>query len=148
MMAATPTITQLADVISQVTAPAFLLAAQSEFLAVLVSRLDRIMDRLRMIDSVPDEDRERGFMKAELPVSSQRAVFTHHAIYWTVASSLVTCVLVIIGFISAFLHVRHEYGAATFFVISLGLFTAALICFALEVKLLFSEIKRPARGLR
>lgn len=136
------TIAQLSMVISQITAPAFLLAAEAEFLAVLVSRMDRIVDRSRTISTISADESARAHLKAELPILRRRAVLMHRAIFWTVASGVVTSLLVILGFVTAFLHARHEYGAAIMFIIALGLFTAALISFGLEVRLAISEVDR------
>jgi hypothetical protein len=132
-------IEQLSTVISQVTGPAFLLAAEAQLLAVLVSRLDRIIDRLREIDAQDDE--ARAHLKAELPILAQRAKLMHRSIYWGVGSCIATSVLVILGFAAAFLHVRHEYGAGVLFAFAMALFTGALIAFARELRLGFSEIE-------
>jgi hypothetical protein len=43
----TPTATQLSQVISQVTAPAFLLGAVAAFISLLIARLNRVIDRYR-----------------------------------------------------------------------------------------------------
>ncbi|MGD9539547.1 DUF2721 domain-containing protein [Methylocystis sp.] len=134
-----PSIEQLSTVISQVTGPAFLLAAEAQLLDVLISRLDRIVDRSREIDAEDDQVQPR--LKAELPVLKTRAKLIHRAIYWGVGSCIATSVLVILGFGAAFLHVRHEYGAGFLFAVAMILFTAALIVFARELQLGFLEIE-------
>jgi hypothetical protein len=93
-----------------------------------------------MAGAIHEDDHEQVHLKAELPALKHRATLMHRAIYWTVASGIVTSMLVILGFLTAFLHARHEYGAAMMFIVALGLLTAALISFALEVKLALSEI--------
>ena len=45
MLPDTPSVTQLSHVISQAAAPAFLLGALGAFIAVLISRQNRIVDR-------------------------------------------------------------------------------------------------------
>jgi hypothetical protein len=126
-------------VISQVTGPAFLLAAEAQLLTVLVARMDRIIDRSRALSALGEGDAQ-AHLKAELPTLQRRAILMHRSIYWTVASGIVTSFLVILGFATAFFHMRHEYGAALLFTVALALFTAGLIAFAREVKLAFSEI--------
>jgi len=135
----TPTIQQLSNVITQVTGPAFLLAAEAQLLSVLVSRLDRIVDRLRELAELSDEDAQ-AHRKIELPILRKRAVLVHRSIYWGVASCVVTSLLVIVAFAAAFFRFRHEYGAALLFVAAMALFTAALVAFAQEVRLGYSEI--------
>jgi hypothetical protein len=48
MLSDTPSVTQLSQVIGQVTAPAFLLGAVAAFTSVLISRMNRIIDRSRL----------------------------------------------------------------------------------------------------
>lgn len=152
MLINTPSIEQLSTVISQVTGPAFLLAAEAQLLAVLVSRLERIVDRSRMIAQTDGASAEYAHLQAELPILRQRGMLMHYAMYWGVASCIVTSVLVIISFAAAYLHMRHEYGAGLLFALAMALFTAALIAFARELQLAFLEIngavkplQRPAR---
>lgn len=45
MLPETPSVTQLSQVIAQVTAPAFLLGAVAAFISVLISRMNRVIDR-------------------------------------------------------------------------------------------------------
>ncbi|RNJ49709.1 DUF2721 domain-containing protein [Methylocystis hirsuta] len=148
MLLNTPSIEQLSNVISQVTGPAFLLAAEAQLLSVLVSRLERIVDRSRIIAATEGDSAEYARLKAELPILRQRGVLMHRAMYWGVASCIVTSVLVIISFAAAYLHMRHEYGAGLLFALAMALFTAALIAFARELQLAFLEINggvKPAR---
>ena len=135
-----PSIEQLSNVISQVTGPAFLLAAEAQLLSVLVSRLERIVDRSRIIAGTEGDSKEYAHLKAELPILRQRGLLIHRAMYWGVASCIVTSVLVIISFAAAYLHMRHEYGAGLLFALAMALFTAALIAFARELQLAFLEI--------
>ena len=139
MLITTPSIEQLSNVISQVTGPAFLLAAEAQLLSVLVSRLDRIVDRSRDLAALGDED-ARAHFKIELPILKKRATLMHYSIYWGVASCIVTSLLVILGFAAAFFRVPHEYGAGLLFVVAMLLFTAALVAFGKEVKLGYTEI--------
>lgn len=140
MLLNTPSIEQLSTVITQVTGPAFLLAAEAQLLSVLVSRLERIVDRSRTIAESEGDSEEYAHLKAELPILRRRGLLIHRAMYWGVASCIITSVLVIISFGAAYLHMRHEYGAGLLFVLAMALFTAALIAFAKELQLAFMEI--------
>ncbi len=143
----TPSIEQLSNVISQVTGPAFLLAAEAQLLSVLVSRLDRIVDRSRGLAALGDEEGQEQ-RKIELPILRRRALLVHRSIFWGVASCVVTSLLVILGFAAALVHVHHELGAGLLFVVAMALFTAALIAFAQEVRLGYSEVDVNAVLLR
>jgi hypothetical protein len=63
----TPSVSQLSQVISQAAAPAFLLGALAAFIAVLISRLNRIVDRTMILNGIPDDDAARSRLKAYLP---------------------------------------------------------------------------------
>jgi hypothetical protein len=143
----TPSIEQLSSVISQVTGPAFLLAAEAQLLSVLISRLDRIVDRARDIAEMSEED-ARAHRKVELPILRRRAKLVHRSIYLGVASCVVTSFLVILGFGAAFFRFRHEYGAGALFILAMALFTWALIAFARELRLGYSEIEAGAELLK
>lgn len=56
MIPDTPTIVQLSHVISQAAAPAFLLGAVAAFIAVLISRLNRVVDRTIVLNAIADND--------------------------------------------------------------------------------------------
>ena len=64
----------------------------------------------------------------------------HRAIYWAIGSGIVTCLLMVVAFGSAYVGARHELGAAALFIVALGLFTASLVSFAREVGI---ALKRP-----
>jgi len=52
MLPKTPSITQLSQVITQVTAPTFLLGAVAAFVSVLLSRMNRINDRSQALNAI------------------------------------------------------------------------------------------------
>ncbi len=126
---------QLSTVISQVTAPAFLLSAVASTVSVLITRLNRVADRYHSISDLPEDDSRAAQLKAELPDLTLRAHFMYRAIFWAVGSGICTCMLVIIMFTSALLKFQQEIGAAVLFMIAMGLFTTALIFLAREVRL-------------
>jgi hypothetical protein len=64
MISETPSVSQLSQVISQAAAPAFLLGALAAFIAVLISRLNRIIDRTIILNAIPDDDPVRSRFKA------------------------------------------------------------------------------------
>jgi Protein of unknown function (DUF2721) len=139
MITETPSVTQLSQVISQAAAPAFLLGALAAFIAVLISRLNRIIDRTIVLNGISDDDTVRSRLKADLPRLLRRARMVNRAILWAVIGSIAVTVLVIVAFASAFFEVQHERGVAVLFMISLGAFTISLIDFAREVRIAVSE---------
>jgi len=144
MITETPSVNQLSQVISQAAAPAFLLGALAAFISVLISRLNRIIDRTIVLNGIPAEDTVRSRLKADLPRMMWRATLVNRAILWAVVGSIAVSVLVIVAFASAFFEIQHERGVAVLFMISLGAFTVSLIDFAREVRIAVSELDHHA----
>jgi len=130
---------QLSKVISHVLAPAFLIGAVAGFVAVLVGRMNGIIDRIRMVNGIAAADEARGHLKSDLPRLKRRAKLMNDAIYLAVGSALCTTVLVILAFVTAFLGFRHELGVALMFILSLGLLGASLLTLAREVRIALNE---------
>jgi hypothetical protein len=135
----TPSVSQLSQVISQAAAPAFLLGALAAFIAVLISRLNRIVDRTILLNGIPDDDTVKSRLKADLPRLMRRAAMMNRALFWAVISSISVTLLVIVAFASAFFEIQHERGVAVLFMVSLGAFTISLIDFARDVRIALSE---------
>jgi hypothetical protein len=77
-----PSVSQLAHVISQAAALAFLLGALAAFVAVLISRLNRIVDRTIDLNGISDDDTVGLRLKADLPRLMRRAAMLNRAIFW------------------------------------------------------------------
>src|SRR3978361_234651 len=134
-----PSVSQLSQVISQAAAPAFLLGALAAFIAVLITRLNRIVDRTIALNAIADDDVVKSRLKADLPRLLRRAQMINRAVFWAVISSIAITSLVIVAFISAFFQIQHERGVAVLFIVSLTAFTVALVDFAREVRIALSE---------
>jgi Protein of unknown function (DUF2721) len=83
----TPTAAQLSQVISQVTAPAFLLGAVAAFVSVLISRMDRIIDRSQALDAIADDNKVKASLKSDIPRLKARAVLLNKAIFFSTISA-------------------------------------------------------------
>jgi hypothetical protein len=139
MISDTPSVSQLSHVISQAAAPAFLLGALAAFIAVLISRLNRVVDRTIVLNGIPDDDTARCRLKADLPRLMRRAMMLNRAIFWAVVGSISVTLLVVVAFASAMLQIQHERGVAILFMVALGAFTVSLVDFAREVRIALSE---------
>jgi Protein of unknown function (DUF2721) len=139
MLPDTPSVTQLSQVIAQVTAPSFLLGAVAAFISVLISRMNRIIDRSQALNAISDDDASRAHLKTDIPRLRRRATLLNKAILFSTISAIVTSLLVIVAFVSAFYNVQHEYGVALLFVISLGFFTISLVDLAREARIALHE---------
>ena len=130
---------QLSKVISHVMAPAFLIGAVAGFVAVLMGRMNGIIDRIRTVNGIAADDEARAHLKSDLPRLKRRAKLMNDAIYFAVGSALCTTGLVILAFLTAFLGFRHEMGAAVMFILALGLLGASLVTLAREVRIALNE---------
>ncbi|MBR0797113.1 DUF2721 domain-containing protein [Bradyrhizobium jicamae] len=139
MLPDTPSVEQISQVIVQVTAPSFLLGAVASFISVLISRMNRVIDRIQVLHSISDGNAAKIPLKEDIPRLKRRAKLLNSAILLAGTSAILTCLLVIVAFISAFYQMRHEYGVAVLFVVALGFFTASLTNLVREVRISLHE---------
>jgi Protein of unknown function (DUF2721) len=139
MLSDTPSITQLSQVIGQVTAPSFLLGAVAAFISVLVSRMNRIIDRSQALNAIGDDDSSKAHLKSDIPRLKRRAALLNSAILFSAASAIVTSSLVIVAFVCAFYNLPHEYAVAVLFIVALGFFTVSLVYLAREARIALNE---------
>lgn len=132
---------ELSKIISQATAPAFLLGAMAGFVSVLLGRLNRILDRGGALIAIRDDDPVTGHLKAEIPLLNRHARLISKAIEFAVISGVFTTCLVLVAFGSAFLGARYAYGAAVLFMLAVGFFGVALVYLWVEVKVALRELE-------
>jgi uncharacterized membrane protein YgcG len=132
-------VAQVSQVIVHATAPAFLLGAVAAFVAVLITRMNRVVDRAILIAELADVA-ANSRLKSDIPLLKQRAVLLNAAIFWSVASAISVSILVMLAFVSALLGYRHEPGVAVLFIISLFMFTLSLVFLAREVRVSLTEL--------
>ena len=131
----------LSQIISQATAPAFLLGAVSGFLGLLMARFSRILDRIRALAGIAADDQSQAHLRSELPRLGQQLRYINRAITFAVSSAICTTALVILAFASALLGFRHEPVVAWIFMLALGLMAVSLFNFVLEVWFSLGELK-------
>lgn len=135
LLPVTPSIDQLSRIIGNVAAPAFLLGAVAAFISVLMSRINRVIDRSQFLHGIGDDDEPRSYLKADLPRLKRRAQLLNRALLCSVVAAILTALIIIVAFISAMMSVAHEYGVAILFIGALLLFCAALIDLARETRI-------------
>ena len=133
---------QISQAFLHATAPAFILGAVAGFVAILMGRLNLIIERMEAVAAAATAAAERGIPPTELPRLRRRAKLMNDAIYYAVLSAICTTMLVVLSFGAALFGLQHEPGAALMFVLALGLMTTSLVCFAREVRLAISEYER------
>jgi hypothetical protein len=131
----TPSIEQLGHIIGNVAAPAFLLGAVASFISILFSRINRIIDRSQYIHSIKGDDDSRAYLKADLPRLRLRAQMLNRSLYYSILSAILTALIIIVSFISAFYDTPHEYGVALLFIGALVTFCVSLVDLAREARI-------------
>ena len=134
-----PDTQQLAQAMSQATAPAFVLGAVAGFISILLGRMTTIVDRIRSLNEIGEDDSARAHLKSDIPRLRRRARLLNSATQLALFSGMCTSLLLVVGFASAFLKLQHEYGAAILFLIAVGLLGGALVRFGQEVRIGLSE---------
>ena len=134
MLSLAPSLDQLSRIIGSVAAPAFLLGAVAAFISVLISRMNRVIDRSQYLHKIPDSD-ETSYLKKDIPRLKRRAQLLNRSVFYATLSAIVTALLVIVAFVSAMLHLAHEYGVALFFIVALAFFLLALVDLARETSI-------------
>lgn len=135
LMPVTPSIEQLSRIIGNVAAPAFLLGAVASFIAVLISRINRVIDRAQFLHGIADDDASKAYLKADIPRLRHRATLLNRSLFCSLLSAMLTALIIIVAFISALFNVAHEYGAALLFIAALLTFCASLLDLARETRL-------------
>lgn len=127
--------TALADIthtIQVAVAPVFLLSAIGTMLAVLTTRLSRIIDRVRLLEARLPEDAS---VQTELDTLSRRARLIHRALTSSVAAAICVCLLITLAFVGYLVQLQLGGVVAVVFIAAMVLFVFALVSFLREALL-------------
>jgi hypothetical protein len=94
--------------------------------------MNRIVDRSQALNAISDDNPGKAQLKADIPRLKRRAALLNKSILFAVISAIITSILVVAAFVTAYLDFRHEYGMGLFFILALGFFTASLVNLARE----------------
>ena len=139
LFSAAPDAIQLSQVISQATAPAFILGAVAGFVSILLGRMTAVIERIRHLNDIADDERDRAHLKSDIPRLRRRLHLLNGATRLALASGVCTSLLLVVGFASAFLRLQHVYGAGVLFAVAVALLGASLFRFGQEVKIGLTE---------
>jgi hypothetical protein len=134
-----PEAVQLSRVMSQVTAPAFVLGAVAGFVNVSLGRMTSVVERIRSLNGIPDNDSSRVHLKSDIPRLQKRISLLISATRLALASGVCTAMLIIVGFLFAFVGLQYIWGAAVLFLSALALLGVALSRLSQEVGMGLSE---------
>ncbi len=148
----------LAATIQLAIAPVFLLTAIGAFLAVITTRLGRVVDRARALEaSIPDasiadnneaSSEQRRAVISELAGLDRRMLLANRAVALSVGSALTVCLLITVLFVSQVTPLRPDQLVPILFILALLLLTAALTAFALEIRVSIRTVRVRAELLR
>lgn len=127
----------IAHTIQVSVAPVFLLGGVSSMLAVLTSRLARIVDRARSLEAeaLGAGAEQQGLIHQGLQRLSRRARLTSKAIAFCIGCALLISSVIVVLFIGAFSRWNLAALTAGLFVLSILSLICGLFCFLREVQL-------------
>jgi hypothetical protein len=132
-------IDHLSQIISQVVAPSFVLGAVTGLISMLYSRVNVVVDRIRAITAITDEDVARHPLRNDLPRLLRRIRLLRRAVGLAILSGIATTLLIIFAFAAALIQYQHIWGSAIMFMISLAFFCASLVMLAIEGMIAHAE---------
>jgi hypothetical protein len=133
-------IERLEKVIAHTMAPAFMFGGIAGFVALMISRLNSIIERSRSLNAIAERDDRRGHLRADIPRLVRRAQLVNRAIYLAIGSALALALLILLSFASAFLGLHHAPLAAMLFVLAVALLGAALLYLGREVRIALTQL--------
>ena len=122
MFSASPTsVTTVAQIIQLAVAPVFLLAGIGAFLNVCATRLARIIDRGRVLEPqlLASRGEEHDRIAAELRVLDRRIRLVSRAIFLTVLSAVLICLVVVLLFAASLARAHYGTPVALLFIASM-----------------------------
>jgi hypothetical protein len=136
-------VSEIAGVIQLSVAPVFLLAGVGAIVNAMSTRLGRVVDRARRIESeLAGSDAVRAEpIHAELYTISVRARLISRAIALAVLCALLVTVLLIVAFVDAFIEANLSFVLATIFVAALAAFSGSLLVFLREILIASANLR-------
>lgn len=137
-------VASIAQLIQLAIGPVFLISGVGVTLNVLTSRLARVVDRARNIEtqleSTTDEVRAHQHKKS-LDVAARRTRLINAAITLATLSALFTAIVVVMLFSSAFTIVDFSVAIAALFVTAMLCLAASFLVFLVEVRIATAALR-------
>jgi len=110
-------VSQLSHVLTEAIVPAFLLAAIGTLITILTARLNRTIDRIRLLNAISKDDLVRLPLLAEIPFQMRRARILKRATYFAVGAAMTVAMLMLLSFIAAVVIFPHQIYAGVLFML-------------------------------
>src|SRR5262245_12948685 len=133
-----PDTQRLSEIFSQALTPTFFLGAVAAFVSLMASRLSAVIERVRTLNAIPEDDQTRAHLKADLERLRRRARLLNSGILASLRGGLCGTLLLAVMFVAGFLGFR-AFGAPLLFVIATIFLGFALFRFAQEARIGLSE---------
>ena len=136
-------VVDIAHAIQLALAPVFLLSGIWVFLGVLASRLARIVDRARNMETelrVP-EARDTDRIRSQLQALSRRARYINIAITLGTIAALLVAIVIALLFSSTFIPLNLAPPLALLFVLAMCALVAAFVSFLIEVRVAIAVLR-------
>lgn len=136
-------VADIARTIQLSVAPVFLLAGIGGFMNVIAGRLNRVVDRARVLEQLhgdssgPEHDRHVW----ELRLLDRRIHLASNSIFLSVASGLTVCLLVTMMFVAEIARLDLARVVALLFVAAFALLAVALVLFLIETRVAVRGIR-------
>ena len=138
-----PLLTDITHTIQLAVAPVFLLTAVGTTLSVFTTRLARIVDRARRVEARPvgaDPEADAANHR-ELQVLSLRARLIHLALTFGTSCAIMICLVIAVAFVGYLAGARVGVGLAVLFILAVGAYVIALLCFLREVFMAIQNLR-------
>lgn len=132
----------IAHTIELSIAPVFLISGIAALLAVLTSRLHRIVDRSRALEAqAPSDMSQAAVVGAEMKVLFRRAKLINEAITLCTITALLIAAVIAILFLGAFLQFNIAVPVALLFIAGMGALLLGLLSFLREIFLATANLR-------
>ena len=92
-----PDVQRLSEIFSNAMAPTFFLGAVAAFVSLMTSRLSTVIERIRTLNAIADEDHARARLKIDLERLRRRARFLNSGILAALRGGVCATLLFIIA---------------------------------------------------
>jgi Protein of unknown function (DUF2721) len=134
-----PDAERLARIFASATAPTFFLGAVAAFAALMTSRMNEVLARIRTLNSIGADDKDRAHLKSDLSRLARRADLLKDGLEIVLIAGVFATVLLAVLFGAEFMGLKYAYGAGLLFIISTILLGFALFRFAQEAHISLEE---------
>ena len=135
----------IAHTIQLAMAPVFVLVAIGNIMAILSTRLGRVVDRSRYLQQRHGETVgvDHDMVVTEIRATDERILLVTRAIFYMVISGLAIGTTVAILFVEEMLGFKLESIAAVFFLIAIAMLMWALVLFLRETRVAAATLRIP-----